>query len=144
MKQFRFALARVLDWRRTQLRVEENKLETLYAELRAIEAQLRETEHAREESGRELIQAGSATGAELAALDRFQLASTAECARLSEAASASRQRIGAQMPAVLRRQREVRLLEHLAARKLAAWNTELAREIDKEASELHLVKWRSR
>ncbi len=144
MKKFTFPLARVLDWRRTQLRLEESNLERFYTELRAIETQLRETERARAKAGRELMASGSATGAELAALDRFRRASTEQCAKLGESASASRKRIAAQMQAVLRRQREVRLLEHLEARKLAAWNTELAREIDREASELHLVKWRSR
>jgi flagellar export protein FliJ len=144
VKKFTFPLARVLDWRRTQLQVAESKLEQLYAELRAIETRLRDTERAREQSGRELIAMGSATGAELAALDRFRQVSREESAKLGESASASRQRIGAQMQAVLLRQREVRLLEHLEARKLAAWNTELAREVDREASELHLVKWRSR
>jgi flagellar export protein FliJ len=138
MNKFAFPLARVLDLRRTQLQIEKSKLERLHADLKTIETRLRETERAREESKRMVVVAGSATGAELAALDRFRQASTAACAKLAESASAARQRVAEQMQAVLRRQREVKLLENLHARKFAAWNTELIREIDKEASELRL------
>ena len=52
-----------------------------------------------------------------------------------------RQRIAAQLQVVLQKRRDVKLLELLHARKLAAWNAELDREIDKQAAELHLAKF---
>lgn len=144
MRKFAFPLGRVLDWRRTQLRIEETKLEPLYAELRSIEARLHETQRVREQSSHDLVASGSATGLELAAFDAFQRTSAAECVKLAESAAASRGRIAAQTQEVMRRRRDVKLLEHLHSRKLTAWNLELGREIDREASELHLLKQRNR
>jgi flagellar export protein FliJ len=140
VQKFNFPLARVLDWRRTQVRVEQSILERLYAELHGLEARLRETHSASQQAGRELIAAGSATGLELNALDHFRKASAIECATLADSAAASRQRIAAQLQIVIQKRREVKLLEHLHARKLEAWTSELAREIDNEASELYLAK----
>lgn len=133
-----------MDWRRTQVQLEEGKLDRLYAELRNIESRLKETLEEREQSGRLLIAGGSATGAELAALDRYRKAAAAECKRLAESAAASRRLIDAQLKVVIDKRRDVKLLEQLHARKLQAWNTDLAREIDREAGELHLVKFASR
>jgi flagellar export protein FliJ len=141
MQKFTFPLARVLDWRRTQVRVEETKFERLCAELRAIETRLQELIETREQSGRAVIAQGSATGAELAALDSFRKVSTAECAKLAESAAASRQRIAAQLQVVIQKRRDVKLLELLHARRLATWSAELDREIDQEAAELHLAKF---
>jgi flagellar export protein FliJ len=140
MQKFIFPLARVLDWRRTQVRVEQSTLERLYAELHRIEARLRETHSTIQQAGRELIAAGSATGLELNALDHFRKASAIECAKLADSAAASRQRIAAQLQIVIQKRHDVKLLEHLLTRKLDAWNAEFAREIDNEASELHLAK----
>ena len=88
MKKFTFPLGRVLDWRRTQLRVEETRIERMYAELRDIETRLQELLALRAQSARALIARGSTTGAELAALDSFRKASAAECAKLAESAAA--------------------------------------------------------
>ena len=141
MKKFEFPLARVLDWRRTQVQIQEGKLERLYAELRAIETSLQHMQREREQSGQALLVGGSVMGAELAALDTFKKAAAVECAKLADQAAASRKRIGAQLQVVIQKRRDVKLLDHLRARKLEAWNTELARDIDREASELHLAKF---
>jgi flagellar export protein FliJ len=142
MHKFSFPLSRVLDWRRAQVQLEEATLERLYAELRALETRLLEVRLRREESGRWLFAAGSATGAELASLDSFEKASTVECARLAGFAAATRPRIAAQLQVVIQKRRDVKLLELLHARKLQAWNQELDREIDREAGELYLAKFK--
>jgi flagellar export protein FliJ len=142
MKKFAFPLSRVLDWRRTQLQIEETTLERFYVELRALETRLREARLEREESGRWLLAGGSVTGAELAALDRFKTASMMECARLAGSAAATRPRIAAQLQIVIQKRRDVKLLELLRARKLATWNLDLDRDIDREAAELHLAKFK--
>jgi flagellar export protein FliJ len=140
MKKFDFPLRRVLDWRRTQVQVEESKLERLYANLRDVETRLRETYASREQAGRDVVASGSATGGELVALGNFRKAAAAECARLAEAVAALRKSIAAQLQVVVQKRRDVKLLEHLHTRKLETWNAELAREIDTEAGELHLAK----
>lgn len=141
MKRFEFPLSRVLDWRRTQVQIEESKLQRLHTELRGIETRLAEIRLARKQSGQSLLTGGAVTGAELAALDSFKKASALECNKLSESAGGARKRIAAQLQIVIQRRGAVKLLELLHTRKLEAWNTELSREIDREAAELHLAKF---
>ncbi len=140
MQRFTFPLARVLDWRRTQVQVEESKLQRLHAERHGMEARLHEIRSTREQAAREMVAAGSATGGELAALDNFRRASAVECAKLAESAAAAHKRIAAQLQIVIQKRRDLKLLELLHSRKLDTWNADLAREIDQEASELHLAK----
>ncbi len=139
MKKFEFPLDRVLDWRRTQARLEESKLERLRADLRAIESQLADAVRVREESARELITAKSVTGMELAALDDFRQASATECAKLAQASAEAVKRVTDQLVVVTAKRRDVKLLENLRTRRLDAWNSELNREIELEAGELFLA-----
>lgn len=139
MKKFEFPLDRVLDWRRTQARLEESKLERLRADLHAIELQLAEAARSRQECVRELITAKSVTGMELAALDDFRKASLVECAKLKESASQAEKRVAEQLGVVAGKRRDVKLLENLRTRKLEAWKLELGREIEREAGELFLA-----
>ena len=61
MKAFHFPLSRVLDWRAMQARIEESKLETLYAELRAIDQSERSLQQQRQESEQALLSAPAAS-----------------------------------------------------------------------------------
>ena len=142
MKTFTFPLARVLDWRRTQVQLEETKLGHLHVQLRAIEARWEETRRVQEESLRALSRAGSVTGAELSAFDDFRKASAIECQKLSESAAAIRRLIAEQMQIVIRKRRDAKLLEHLRGQRYEAWTKEYERETDREASELHLYRSR--
>jgi hypothetical protein len=139
MKKFAFPLARVMDWRRAQVQVEEAALEILRAELRGVESRLAETRAAREQAAKAPPAGEFVTGAELSALDRFRKATAVECVRLSEAAAESRQRVGVQLQVVIRKRRDFRLLENLRQSRIDAWKTDLEREIDREAAELHLA-----
>jgi hypothetical protein len=67
MKKFIFPLARVMDWRGTQARIEEMKLEGLNAELRGIDLQIAAVLDALAVSDQSLLAMSSATGSELAA-----------------------------------------------------------------------------
>jgi flagellar export protein FliJ len=139
MKNFAFPLARVMDWRRTQVRIEETALEILQVELHGIETRLAETRAARAQAVKTPPVGGSVTGAELSALDRFRKAAAVECVKLAEVAAESRRRIASQLQVVIRKRRDLRLLEKLRQHKLDAWKADLEREIDREAAELHLV-----
>jgi hypothetical protein len=140
MKKFVFPLRRVLDWRRTQTTLEEQKLARLHAELRAIEDRIAHARLERSDSERALAQ-GGATGAELAALDSFKKAVAAECSRLETMAEAGRRKIQRQMEAIAAKRRDTRLLENLEQRKLAAWKLEFARELESQAEESHQARW---
>jgi flagellar export protein FliJ len=141
MKKFHFPLDRALDWRRTQARIEESKLERLYAALRTIDARDAAFHDQRAQSETALLSAGGATGQELAALDAFQRHVRAEQARLKQARQECGKQIAAQIEAVTRKRRDVKLIENLKQRRLDGWTAELGREIDRDADEAFLAKW---
>ncbi|HLH40979.1 MAG TPA: hypothetical protein VKX39_17650 [Bryobacteraceae bacterium] len=140
MKKFQFPLARVLDWRRAQARIEESKLEALYAELRAFEEAARALDREQDEAKKNIAARG-ATGADLVRLGDFHRFTAAEHARLDGQRAGCARRITAQMEVLAGKRRDVRLLERLKQRKLIAWNADLNREMDAQAEESYLARW---
>jgi flagellar export protein FliJ len=141
MKKFRFPLERVTEWRRTQARIEESKLERLHAELRGLAERIQTVEYERDRAGKTLVEDGEATGLELALLDAFRKAADAEVARLENASSECRRRIDTQMNVVSEKRRDVRLLEKLKERKLRNWSVAYDREVEQQAEEAYLARW---
>lgn len=144
MKKFQFPLAQAMEWRRTSLRLEEAKLQAIYGELAALQTRAVKLREAQTLAEKTLAEAASVTGAELRRLDVFAQAAKLELARLQEAAAVCQKRIAAQMDTVIQKRRDLRLLERLHERKLAEWKADFARELDKEAEELHLSKFSAR
>jgi hypothetical protein len=144
MKKFTFPLGRVMDWRITQTRIEESKLEKLYAGLRAIDASSAALLEGRSRSDQALARASSTTGSELAAVAAFRRFSVAEHTRLELLRAECSQRVAAQVQVVAAKRRDVRLLERLKQQRFTAWHTGFNREIDAQAEETHLARWNSR
>lgn len=142
MKKIHFPLDRVMDWRRTQARMEEAKLERLYGEIRGLDARRAKLDVERTKAERALLAAPSVTGLQLAELDAFQRFSVAEQGRLERQQVECGQRIAAQIQVVAAKRRDVRLLERFKDERLKAWNSELGREIDAQADETYLAKWK--
>jgi flagellar biosynthesis chaperone FliJ len=140
MKKFSFPLGRVMDWREAQARIEESKLEGLFAELRAIDMQEAALLQERE-AAEQWVAARGATGIELDRLGQFRRYSVAEHTRLEKIRSDCAHRIAAQIQVVASKRRDVRLLERLKHHKSMAWNRNLSREIDAQADEAFLAKW---
>lgn len=138
MTNFRFSLERVMDWRRTQLRMEEVKLEQLYGERRAIE--IRDAELRDSRAGAERSRDWS-TALELSALDNFRRFTVAEQVRLERRRADCNRRIAQQIDTVTGKRREVRVLERLKERRRQAWNAAFHREADSQADEAYLAKW---
>ena len=142
MNKFHFSLDRVLDWRRTRCRMEEGTLEALYATVRDIEARQTEQDTQCTTAEEALLREPAVTGRQLAELDAFQRFSAIERYRLEHQRMKCVQRVTEQSLVVADHQRKVRLLEQLRERRLAAWNKDLGREIDRDADEAYLAKWR--
>jgi len=120
MKKFQFPLAQAMEWRQTRLRQEQARAEkTVTGE-------------------------PSITGAELKRLDDFTRAARIELERLQITSLDCQKRIAAQTGTVIQKRRDVRLLERLHERKLTEWKADFARELDKEAEELHLGRYSAR
>jgi hypothetical protein len=141
MKKFRFALDRVMEWRRTEARVEEAKLERLLGELRRIDARAAELEQERSAAEMAVAEQRSNRGEDLAALDVFQRFTVAEGKRLAAKRNECGERVTAQMSVVGGKRRGVRLIEKLKERRVESWRTELDRENQAQAEEGYLARW---
>ncbi len=142
MKRFTFSLEQVLAWRRMQARLESLRWEQIRSELRGIEIQRENLRVERERSAARLQAAGSATGAEFAALDRFRKYVDAEQLQLQQKRVECEKRMTAQAKILAAKEREVKVLEHLRERKLTAWTAQMDRETEQVASEAFLSRWK--
>ena len=144
MKKFTFPLGRVMDFRRTQQRLEEIKLETLRAGMRAMDAREAALIQRRVQSEKALKSAASATGDELQTFNAYGLAMKEEIKRMDKTRAECRKRIEAQLALVTAKRREVKLLEKLKEQRFEKWEKEMLKEIDSQAEEAYLSKWNAR
>jgi len=149
VKAFSFALERVLDWRRVEALLEENKLEQIWARVRSLAGQDAELERglavAEDElSARARTPGESLSAAELWALTAFRRHIANQRVRLAAERAGFDRQMEAQTAALARKRREVKLIENLRERKRAAWTAELDREIAQQAEESHRAKWSSK
>jgi flagellar FliJ protein len=144
VKKFTFPLGRVMDFRRTQQRLEEIKLETLRAGMRAMDAREAALIQRRVQSEKALKSAASATGDELQTFNAYGLAMKEEIKRMDKTRAECRKRIEAQLAVVTAKRREVKLLEKLKEQRFEKWEKEMLKEIDSQAEEAYLSKWNAR
>jgi flagellar export protein FliJ len=141
VKKFNFPLARVMDFRRMQARVEEVKLEALYAELRAIDTREVTLIQQKVQAEKTLKSAKSVTGFELEVFDSYRVAMTEDQKRMDKARADCRKRIDAQLAVLTAKRRDVKLLEHLKETRFEKWEKEMFKEIDQQAEEAYLAKF---
>ena len=144
MKKFVFPLARVMEWRRTQVRIEEVKLERLHSELHSMEERERALASEVSQARQAVTRAVSVTGFELSALDRYQKAVAATLLKWAGERAELSPRIAAQVDIVALRRRDLRLLERLRDQRLADWHAAFDRETEQQAQESFLAKWNVR
>ena len=142
MKKFHFPLDRVLAWRHTLVRLEQIKLERMMGELRQLEGQAQVVQGEREAAERTVIQAPSNLGLELSAFETFRRASATRTAALVKEGSACLERIRVQREVISQKECDVRLLEKLREDRWRAWGLEQSREIDRQAEESFLGRWK--
>ncbi|MEQ1886961.1 MAG: hypothetical protein ABL967_18005 [Bryobacteraceae bacterium] len=140
MKRFTFPLERVLEWRRTQQRLEEIKLEGIHSELRLIDTEITAIK-SQWGALHVLPTTGGFTSLELAARDQFRRHLVLEQKRLSQARRTVETRLASQMNTLAKKRRDVLLLEKIRGRRWEEWSRALANEIDMQAAEAALRKW---
>jgi hypothetical protein len=144
VKKFKFPLDRVMDFRRTQARVEEVKLEGLYAELRALDTREVALIQQKVQSEKALRAAKSVTGFDLELFATFREAMLVEQKRLDGARADCRRRIEAQLAVLTVKRRDVKLLGQLKEQRFSKWDKAMLKEIDQQAEEAYLAKWTAR
>ncbi|HVO97574.1 MAG TPA: hypothetical protein VMT15_05875 [Bryobacteraceae bacterium] len=141
MKKFAFSLGRVMEFRRIQARVEEIKLENLYAELRAIDAREAALVHQSALGENALREQQSVSGFDLELFGTHREAIKKERKRMDKARAECRGRIDAQLAVLAAKRRDVKLIERLKEQRFTKWEQEMLKEIDRQAEEAYLAKW---
>jgi len=141
MRAYAFPLRQALEWRRTQLELEENKLRQLAASLEemALEAVRLDLVKGRAEEA--VRQAPAVEAGDLWALAAYRQRLIAELRALAERRIACEQQVAAQRQRVLEAQRQCRLLEKLEQRRHAEWQKAADGEMETLAAESFLARW---
>jgi flagellar export protein FliJ len=144
MKTFHFPLERVLDWRRTQLRMVESELERLHTEHNRIQSGMTDLRNDRITFETRLIASNRLDGTDLAALDAFLNHTRDEHSRMNQALNVCQAKIKGQIEIVSAKRRDVHLLEKVKERRTEIWSADVAREIQQLAEDTHLGRWKRR
>lgn len=140
MKRFIFALERVRKWREDQAGVEEEKLQTLYGELRQVEESRRGLAERRENCERSVLHGEAVAAADLAVLDSFRRYIARRQFELQAVQKQIESRITRQREILLEARRGFRLLDRLRGRQFTAWTAATDKEAESLAAELYLAK----
>ena len=128
MKAFRFRLDRVLDWRRTELDLEESRLKQLHASIAALDRERAALESTRDAAARALLCQVAVDGTELHALSAYRTAVRRQSDRLLQKRRGRQAELDEQQQKLLEARRRLRLLENLKERRRVEWNYELQRQ----------------
>ena len=142
MKQFQFGLARVLDFRRQELEIEEAKLELLMAERGRLDADALRLEQEVDATRQSLMVTGSAQSQELVAADVYLGYLAGEKKRQAVRLADWQERASRQQREMVEARRRVRLLEKLEEKQRQAWKAGIGREQEKLSAELYLARWK--
>jgi flagellar export protein FliJ len=133
MKASRFRLDRVLDWRRTELEMEESRLRNLYAALAAIDRERAALQSTLAAAAGATVASASLDAADLHALAEYRAAARIRSDRLAQLRRAREAEIAGQQQKLLEARRRCRLLENLKSRRLAEWQQDSARQAETDA-----------
>lgn len=140
MQRFRFRLQRVLEFRRTQQRLEEQKLEEIHGRRKRLEAERAALGSERDREAAAAQHSGSLEAGVLGSLDRYGDWVRRESARLGRQAADCARQAAEQRTAVAEARRRVRLMENLQQRQFEEWSAAFERELEALAAESHLAR----
>ena len=141
MKSFRFSLDKVLEWRRTQLELEEARYRQQVEALAALDRERARLEASGAAAEQQVRAWNPVAGCELEALGTFRLHMKHRELDLARPRADCLKKLAAQQKAMLEARRRVRLLERLRERRLSEWTHERDRELEELASESYLAGW---
>ena len=143
MTGFRFPWQKMLDWRRTQLALEEAKFRQAVEAVAAVDRARAEVAAAAVKAELEVRGWEKVAGRDLHALGDYRLHVHSQEQVLARRRAECARHAAAQEAAMLEARRCCRLLERLRERRLAQWTAEQARELEALASESYLAQWRA-
>jgi len=141
MQAFQFPLRRALDWRKTQLDLEENKLRQLAARLDEINLAVVKLDLLKGRAETAVRQEAVVDAGDLWALAAYRQRLIAEKQALAERRAACERDMDAQRKRVREAQQQYRLLEKLEQRRREEWRLEAERELENLGGESFLSRW---
>jgi hypothetical protein len=141
MNSFRFPLQKALDWRRTQLELEEARYKQQSAELAALDRLRADIEASGIRVEVEVRAWDKLGGSDLAALDHFRLRLKKERVRIADQRIAAARKVTEQQEKMMEARRRCRLLERLRDRRLTEWQSANDKELESLATESYLARW---
>jgi len=142
MSGFAFRLEKVLEWRKTQLELQEVEYRRELENLAAIDRKRVQIEAAGQDAERVVRAWNPVCGDDLAALATFRTHVRNQELELLAPRAQCVQQVEAQQGRMLEARRRLRLLERLKERQRAEWQSGRDREIEAVASESYLAQWR--
>jgi flagellar export protein FliJ len=128
MKAFRFRLDRVLDWRRTEMDLQQSRLKQIHATMSRLDQEREAMESAQAEAARALLARPAVDGTDLHALSMYRAAVRLHTARLARKRREHESELAVQQQKLLEARRRLRLLENLKDRRRVEWNYEANRQ----------------
>jgi flagellar export protein FliJ len=144
MRAYEFRLQRALEWRRTQLDLEENRFRQAAAALEAIALEAVKIDLVKSRAEVAVRQSQAVEAGDLWALAAYRQRLIAELQALAERRRVAVQRMEEQRHKMIEAQRRVRLLEKLDQRRRDEWSREQDKEMEALASESFLSWWNRR
>jgi hypothetical protein len=141
MRAFEFPLRQALQWRKTQLELEESKLRQLAATLEEMALAAVRLDLVKGRAEGVVRQAPVVDASDLWALAAYRQRLIAELQALAQRRTACEQQVAAQRQKVLEAQRQCRLLEKLEQRRHAEWQRAADSELESLAAESYLARW---
>ena len=141
MPAFEFSLRRALEWRRTQLQLEDNQLRQLAASLAEMALAAVRLDLVKGRAEVAVRQDAVVEAGDLWALAAYRQRLIAELQVLALLRVACERQVAAQRQKVLEAQRQCRLLEKLEQRRHAEWRRAADREMESLAAESFLARW---
>jgi hypothetical protein len=144
MKSFRFPLEKALDWRRTQLELEEVRYKQQVGELAGLDRQRAEVEASGIRAEIQVREWRPIAAGDLTALGDFRLYVRARESAIAKQRFEAAQKLAEQQKLMLEARRRCRLLERLKERRLAEWTAARDHETEEVAAENYLARWSHR
>jgi flagellar biosynthesis chaperone FliJ len=144
MRAFQFPLRRALEWRRTQLEIEENQLRRLAANREELAVAAVKLELVKTRAEQSVREAGALEAADLWALAAYRQRLISELCGLEGKKREVDARMDAQRLRVVEAQRRCRLLEKLEDRRRMEWRIAAERDTESVAAESFLAVWSRR
>ena len=141
MNSFQFRLQKVLDWRHTQLELEEAAFKHQMAALAAMDRERAGWEAAAIKAEIQVRGWSPLAGRDLTALGDFRLQVKEREKEIDVRRLECLKTLEVRQAAMLEARRRCRLLERLKERRLAEWQSACDAELEQLASESFLAKW---